>query len=121
VIDAQSVDHLLEAPPVARHQTLDQNRGRTESLRLGGRPPLPPQPVPVIEKQPLDDDGDVGRQAAALFEAAQYFVVAVDEMQPHFRPEIVSLGCAQAMAAAHLSRDVIDDGETREKEGFTFQ
>ena len=34
--------------------------------------------------------------------------------------EIVSLGRAQAMAATHLSGDVVDDGETREEEGFAF-
>jgi hypothetical protein len=41
-------------------------------------------------------------------------------MQSDFGAEIVGFSRAQAMAAAHLARDVVNDGQTGEKKVFAF-
>src|SRR5262249_19487750 len=120
VIDAQGFGDLVDCPAAAHDEPFDQDRGRPLTPRVRRRAPLAPLAVAIVEEQPLDDDRDIGRQAAAPLEAAQHLVVAVDEMQANFRAEVVRFGGAQTMAPAHLARDVVDDGQTGEKEGFAF-
>jgi hypothetical protein len=63
-----------------------------------------------------DDHREKRPQAAAAFEAPQHLRIAFDEMEPDFPGEVLRLGAAQAMTAAHQGRHIVNDGKTGEKE-----
>jgi hypothetical protein len=52
------------------------------------------------------------------FEAAQHFVIAVDEMHADVRAQLVRLDGAQMMAPAHAAHDIVNCRQGRQKAVF---
>jgi hypothetical protein len=66
-----------------------------QAARFRRRPPLAEQVIPVVEEEPVDDDGDVRAETTAPFELAEDRVVVLDQLQHHERAEILPVGTAQ--------------------------
>ena len=80
---------LLETVAVAADQLLEQNGNRAAARRFRRRPPFPPRADPIVEEQPLDDDREIGPNAAAPLKFSEDAVVVFDELQLDVRCEIV--------------------------------
>ena len=118
MVDAKHFRSLLEAPAVARDEAFKQDRGRAEPLRFGRRPPFSPQAIAVVEKQTLNNDGQIGSQGASPFEPSEHLVLSLDKMQANLGAKIVGLRAIEPMPAADLCCHVIDDWKTGKEEGF---
>ena len=88
---------------------LDLHRHGTESRRLRGGMPLPPNGVAVIEKKALHDRREKCRKAAAPFEFADDRVIILDELQLHDRREVFRLLRADVVAFANERDDAVDE------------
>ena len=82
VVGPKVLARLFESQTITTHQPFQLYRNGAKALRLRRRPPLPPHVVPVIEIDPLNDDREVGAQAAPLLELPEDLVVLVH--QPDF-------------------------------------
>src|SRR5262245_35007597 len=118
MIGLEELCRLLDAPPVASDEAFEKNRVRPEAPGLRRRPPLAPQAVAVVEEKALDDNCEVGPQAAAAFESSERFIVALDEVKANFGGEILGFGGRKSMATAHLRQDIVDDRETRNEDSL---
>ena len=115
VIDDDRLERLIAAPAVAGDQPIEEDPCRSETTSLGRRPPAAPFAIAAIDEQPLNDDVQIGGELAAAFEAAQHFVVPLDEVHADVGTEIVRFGATHVMASTHLRRHIVDDGKGGEK------
>ena len=115
LVGPQHLTRLLEAQTLTREQSLEPYGHRAQSARLRGGSPLPPEVIPVVQIDPLDDDGQIRAKAAALLEAAEDLVVVVDDPQPDLGAEVLGLGSTELVPLADEADHAVDEREVREK------
>ncbi len=87
---------FFEGQTTPDFELLEQERDLPVLLRKRGRPPFAPLRRTPIEKQPLDDDRQIGPQAASAFELPEHRIIVFDQLQVDVCGEFFEFVCRQA-------------------------